>query len=474
MKLSYSGFVRVEEDSFGKVKVPSGAYYGPFTQRAIDNFPISGTSFQKELIGAYALIKRSAAIANARLGGLDPRISKAIVKASDEVLKGKYLDQFPIDVFQAGTGTSTNMNVNEVIANRALEILGCKIGNYRVVNPNDHVNMSQSTNDTFQSAVHMAAYWTISSRLIPALKKYQKTVEDKSREFSKIIKSGRTHLMDAVPLTLGQEFGGYTIEQEIKEIKEAENDLLALSIGGTAVGTGLNTYPQFKGIFFKELNKKTGCKFRPVKNVFAMTQNLTTIAETSSKLKELSLKLIKVSNDIRLMSSGPYTGLEEITIPEVQPGSSIMPGKVNPSMPEMMTMVCFRVIGNDASITMAAQGGQFELNIFGPLAAYCLLESIQILANGLDVFTRRCVAKIRPNRKVLKYYFEHSAEIATALSPILGYSKTARLVKEAEKRRMSIRDLALEKKLLSKKELDTILNPSRLTKPDLPLRISKK
>jgi len=466
--------MRVEEDSFGKVNVPSDAYYGAFTQRAMKNFPISGVVFQKELISSYAIIKRSAAIANTKLGSLDPKISKAIVQASDEVLKGKYLDQFPVDVFQAGAGTSTNMNVNEVIANRALEILGHKRGHYKLINPNDHVNMSQSTNDTFQSAVHMAAYLMIESKLMPALDRYQKMIEKKSKEFSKDIKSGRTHLMDAVPITLGQEFSGYSIEQERKEIKETGDDLLALNIGGTAVGTGLNTYPKFKNLFFKELDRKTGYHFRPVKNNFAMTQNLTTIAETSSKLKDLSLKLIKVSNDIRLMSSGPYTGLDEISIPEVQPGSSIMPGKVNPSIPEMLTMVCFRVIGNDISITMAAQGGQFELNVFGPLAAYCILESIDILASGIEIFTARCLSGIRPNKTVLNYFFEHSSATATALSPILGYATTAKLVKESIKRHISIRNLVLEKKLMSKKELDSALSSSKLTKPDLPLKKSSK
>ena len=460
--------MRTEEDSFGKVKVPSDAYYGSFTQRAVNNFPISRVGFQKELIGAYALIKEFSAVANAELGNLDPRISKAIVLASREVVKGKHRDQFPVDVFQAGAGTSTNMNVNEVIANRALEIMGHKKGNYKLINPNDHVNMSQATNDTFQSAVHMAAYCMIDSKLMPALNRYQKQIEKKSGEFSKIIKSGRTHLMDAVPITLGQEFSGYSIEQEIREIKEVSDELLLLNIGGTAVGTGLNTNPRFKSTFFRELNKGTGYHFRPVKNNFAMTQNLTTIAKASSALKELTLKLIKMANDIRLMSSGPYTGLKEITIPQVQPGSSIMPGKINPSMAEMLTMVCFRVMGNDASITMAAQAGQFELNVFGPLAAYNLLESIQILSNGIDVFTTRCIAGIKPNKTALNYYFEHSSALATALSPKLGYATTAKLVKEAEKRNIGIRKLALEKKLLSKSELDQILKPSKLTKPNLP------
>ncbi len=466
--------MRKEKDSLGTVKVQTGAYYGPITQRSIENFLISGVPFQWEFIKSYAILKRSAAIANTRLGALDLKISKAIIFACDEIIRGKYHDQFPVDVFQAGTGTSTNMNLNEVIANVALERLGHKKGSYKIVNPNDHVNMSQSTNDTFQSAAHIAAHSMLAKKLIPALEKYQSAIAKKSREFSRIVKEGRTHLMDAVPITLGQEFSGYSIEQEIKELKESSEDLLRLSVGGTAVGTGLNTYPGYRGMFFRELNKYTGYRFAPVKNAFEMTQNVETLAETSSRLKDLSLKLIKMANDIRLMGSGPYTGLNEITIPAVQPGSSIMPGKVNPSMAEMLTMVCFRVIGNDLTITMAGQGGQFELNIFVPLAAYTLLESIEILSNGVEVFTERCVAGIKPNRNVLRDNFERSAEIATALSPALGYSKVAKLVKEAEKRGVGIRDIVLEKGLMDKRELDRILNPLRLTRPDLPFGKRKK
>jgi aspartate ammonia-lyase len=447
--------------------VPSDAYYGAFTQRSINNFPISGISFQKEFVKSYALVKKSAALANEKLGCLDKKKSKAIVKACDEIISGKYSDQFPIDVFQAGTGTSTNMNLNEVITNRALEVMGYKKGNYKILNPNDDVNMSQSTNDTFQSAVHITAHTMIEEQLLPALEEYQRTIEQKSKEFSKIIKSGRTHLMDAVPITLGQEFSGYSIEQEMRAIKSASHNLLSLSLGGTAVGTGINTYPEFKRLFFKEINLFIGYYFTPVKNTFAMTQNLTTMAETSSALKELSLKLIKMGNDIRLMSSGPYTGLDEISIPETQPGSSIMPGKVNPAMAEMLTMVCFKVMGNDASITLAAQAGQFELNVFGPSAAYDLFESISLLTNAVKIFTNRCVKGIKPNKKVLNYYFEHSPAIATVLSPILGYNATAKLVKEAVKKDVSVRNLVLEKKLLTKKQLDELFSPSRLTKPNL-------
>ncbi|MDE1865017.1 MAG: aspartate ammonia-lyase [Candidatus Micrarchaeota archaeon] len=461
--------MRIESDSLGKVSIPSGAYYGPVTQRAVENFPISGVQFHHGFIRAYAMIKRSAAVANVRLGGLDPKISKAIVKACDEIIAGKLADQFPVDVFQAGTGTSTNMNLNEVVANRALEIMHKRRGDYKTINPNDHVNMCQSTNDTFQCAINIAAHIAIEERLVPALAEYERAMARKAREFSRIVKTGRTHLMDAVPVTLGQEFSGYSVEREMRLIRAASDELLKLHIGGTAVGTGLNSYPKYPPLFLKELKNVSGHSFKKARNNFEMTQNLPAIAETSSALRQLSIKLIKTMNDLRLMSSGPHTGIGEIILPAVQPGSSIMPGKVNPSMPEALTMVCFRAIGNDSTILMCAQGGQFELNIFGPIAAHCLLESIETLSNSLVVVTKRCITGIKPNRKRLEYYFEHNSEIATALSPLLGYSKTAKLVKEAERNGMSIRELVIREKLLSKKELDEALSQSRLTKPDLPI-----
>lgn len=462
--------MRLQSDSFGKVKTPSNIYYGPFTQKAMNNFPVSGIRFQENFIVAYAMIKRAAAVSNYKLGILGEKESKAIIKACEEIIKGKYANQFPIDVFQAGAGTSTNMNLNEVIANRALELMHKKKGNFKILNPNDHVNMSQSTNDTFQSAAHIAAYELIDEKLLPALHKYQNAIEKKSRRFSKIVKSGRTHLMDAVPLTLGQEFEGYSIDQEIRMVKHASHDLLSLNIGGTAVGTGINTYKKYHSIFLRELNMQIGYYFTASRNPFAMTQNLTTIAEVSSSLRSLSIKLIKMANDIRLMASGPYAGLNEISLPAMQPGSSIMPGKVNPSMAEMLTMVCFQVMGNDTSISICAQAGQFELNVFGPLATYDLLESIEILANAVNLFTEKCIDGIKPNKNRLNYYFEHSPAVATALSPILGYAKTAELVREAERRDISIRNLVIEKRLMDKADIDEMLNPFRLTRPNLPLK----
>jgi aspartate ammonia-lyase len=450
--------MRIEEDSFGKVNVPSDAYFGAFTQRAVNNFSVSRLKLQMEFIVSYAIIKRSAALANMQLGMLDGKIGRAIVKACDEIIhmnpKGKLWNQFPVDVFQAGAGTSTNMNLNEVIANRALEILGHKRGNYNLINPNDHVNMSQSTNDTFHDAIHIASYYMIVTKLLPALKNYRSAIKKKAKEFSKITKSGRTHLRDAVPITLGQEF-------------EA---LKVLSLGGTAVGTGINTDPRFSALAVKELNKFTSYNFQIVKNRFAYMQNLTGESEISGNLKTLAVKFIRVANDIRLLSSGPNTGLNEISIPALQPGSSIMPGKVNPSIPEMLDMVCFKIIGNDLTITMAAQAGQLELNVFSPVAAYSLLESIGILANGLELFTDKCISGIKPNIAVMNYYLEHSEGIATLLSPIIGYAKTAKLVKESERRKISIKELIIEKKILTKRELESVFSPSKLTKPNLPIK----
>ncbi len=470
--------MRIEQDSLGRVKVPSDAYFGASTQRAIDNFPISKLKLQMELIVSYAIIKRSAALANMQLGNLDKKIGNAIVKSCDEIIRTKpndrFWDQFPVDVFQAGAGTSANMNLNEVIANRALEILGHKRGSYEIISPNDHVNMSQSTNDTFHDAIHIASYCMTKERLVPALKNYRTVLGKKAKEFNHLLKSGRTHLMDAVPITFGQELEGYSIGSQIKRLEDSLKSLSVLSIGGTAVGTGLNTNQRFAKLAIREINKYTGYRFEIVKNRFAYMQNLTGEAEISGNLKVLSLKFIKVSNDIRLLSSGPNVGLNEISIPEVQPGSSIMPGKVNPSIPEMLNMVCFKVIGNDLTISMAAQAGQLELNVFGPVAAYSLLESIGILSNGVDTFTRKCLSGMKPNVNVMLHNFESSSSIATALSPMLGYAETAKLVREANVTGTNVRKLILKKGLLTKKELDDIFNPASMTKPNLHERMLKK
>ncbi len=461
--------MRVEKDSFGKVSVPIDAYYGAFSKRAQDNFKISGITYPKEFIAAYAILKRSAAAANAELGLLDNDKKSAIVKACEDVIKGRFSDQFIVDVFQAGAGTSTNMNLNEVIANRALEIMHHKKGNYSIINPNDHVNMSQSTNDTFQSAAHIAAYAALKTRLVPALKNYDSAMAKKSREFSRIVKVGRTHLMDAVPITLGQEFSGYMLDDDMDALEYSMKRLLKLSVGGTAVGTGINVHKDFQKAFFRNLNKYTKYAFSPVGNEFSMTQNLSVILQVSSVLANIAAKLGKVANDLRLMSSGPMTGIAEIILPEVQPGSSIMPGKINPSMPEMMNMVCFQIAGNELAVRLAAQSGQFELNVFGPAAVYNMLQSIELLSNAVSTLSSRCILGIKPNKKNIEKHLDDSAAIATALSPFIGYAKTAELVKEALEKGISVRDLAIKKKLLSKEKVEKILDPQKLTSPNLPI-----
>jgi aspartate ammonia-lyase len=463
--------MRKERDSFGMAMVPSEAYYGIFTQRAMGNFPISRLRLQMELIKAYAQIKRAAAVSNIKAGRLGGKIGSAIVRASEEVIDSKpgsrLWDQFPVDVFQAGAGTSTNMNLNEVIANRALEILGKKRGDYKAINPNDHVNMSQSTNDTFHDAIHIAAYVQVQERLIPALMGYERAVKKKARSFSRIVKLGRTHLMDAVPITLGQEFSGYSIASEMELMGHSARGLSFLSLGGTAVGTGINTDPDFAGIALTALNSHLGHGFRISPNRFSYMQNLSAIAEASGALKVLALRFIKIANDLRFLSSGPNSGIGEITLPAVQPGSSIMPGKVNPSIPEMLDMVCFKVIGNDLTVSLAAQNGQLDLNVFGPVAAYSLLESLEIMANGVGIFTNKCILGIKPNVKRIAFNLSRSAEIATVLAPMLGYGVASEIIEEAVRKGVDIKELILKRKILTRKELDSAFEPMALTKPNL-------
>ncbi len=455
---------RNEKDYLGNVKVPADMYWGAQTQRAINNFPISGLRLQPNFIRAYAIIKKSSAIANMSLGKLDRKIGTAIVKACNEIISGKLRENFILDVYQAGAGTSTNMNLNEVIANRAIEILKGKKGNYKIVHPNNHVNMSQSTNDTFHSAMHMAAYIAISEELLPALFEYEKVIKKKSSEFSTIIKSGRTHLMDAVPLTLGQEFNGFSIGKQITTLQDMLKYLRVLGLGGTAVGTGLNAHPKFANLAVREINKETGYKFQIGQNLFAFIQNFTGETDISSNLKTLSLKFIKVANDIRLLSSGPVTGLNEIILPQVQPGSSIMPGKVNPSIPEMLDMVCFQVVGNDLTISLAAQAGQLELNVMMPVVAYNLLNSIEILSNGLRIFTEKCLKGIKANKEKIKENLEKNPMIVTAITSIIGYEKAAEVARRAYKENKTVKQVLLEMKLISKKEVDRILNYKKLVK----------
>lgn len=458
---------RIEKDSLGRVKVPSEAYFGAQTQRAVENFPISGLRQYEEFIKVYALLKKAASIANMKLRRLERKKGNAIVKAAEEVMTGKLRGEFVVDVFQAGGGTSTNMNLNEVIANRAEELLGGRKGTYRNVHPNDQVNMSQSTNDTYHTVTHIVVYQEIASRLIPALKNLQQSFEKKSREFSSIIKTGRTHLQDAMPLSLGQEFSGYAsaISHGIQRLEGIIESLRELAIGGTAVGTGVNSPKGYGDLMVREISRLAGVKFRKSKNFFNALQNQNVEAEVSGALRTVAISLNKISSDFILLSSGPNAGLGEIILPPVQPGSSIMPGKINPSIPEMVNMVCFRVIGNDLTVAEAARAGQLDLNVYLPIIAYCLIDSSKLLTQAVAVFEKKCVRGVKANKKRIQEQLEKNPIIATALSPYIGYEKAAEVVSIAYKKGVSIREVVLQKKLLSKKKLDKILDYRKLVNP---------
>jgi fumarate hydratase class II len=455
---------RVERDSLGEVKVPAEAYYGAQTQRAKENFPISGLRLQPQFIRAQGIVKKAAAVANTRLGRLDGRIGDAIARAAEEVIKGRLNDEFVVDVYQMGAGTSQNMNANEVIANRAIELLGGEKGDYSVVHPNDHVNMGQSTNDTIHVAMNIAALLSVEEELMPSLENLLAALKKKQEEFAEVVKIGRTHLQDAVPITLGQEFSGYAhaLEKAMERIKRASEALKELNLGGTAVGTGLNAPEGFPDLAVKEINAITGRDFRTADNFFEMGQNTLEALELSSELRYLSVVLGKIADDIRLLSSGPRAGLGEITLPAVQPGSSIMPGKINPSMAEMLNMVCHQVAGNDATVASAVGAAQLELNVNMPVIAYNLLNSIEILARAVKAFTERCVRGIRPNEERCRELAEKSTALVTALSPRIGYDEAARIAREAYARGMKVKDLVVEKGILSEEEAERLLDPLNL------------
>jgi len=455
---------RKELDVLGKVKVPSDAYYGSETQRAIDNFPISGMRMPKEFIRAYVMIKKSSAIANSKLGRLDAAKGAAIIRACNEILSGKLWDQFVVDIFQAGAGTNTNMNVNEVIANRAIEILGGKKGDYRIVHPNDHVNMSQSTNDTFHSAIRVSAYLALREKLAPALAALEKSLKRKSAEFAGIVKTGRTHLQDAVPITLGQEFSAYAAAagKARDALLRSSEVFLEIPAGGTAVGTGINAPANFSREMLAALNRETGARFRKPKNMFYAMQNQIDEMALGELLGQTAVGLGKIANDLRLLSSGPYGGINEIVLPAVQPGSSIMPGKINPSVPEMLNMVCFQVIGNSTAIRWAANAGQLELNVFMPIIAFNLLFSIEILTNAVKVFEKRCVRGIRANLDAINRNLYNNLALATALSPYVGYAKASLIAKRAYKEGKGIIDVCMEMKLMDRKKLRSILDPKKM------------
>ncbi|MBI5969771.1 MAG: aspartate ammonia-lyase [Deltaproteobacteria bacterium] len=468
--------IRFESDTLGTRRVPSSAYWGIQTMRAIENFPISGIKPTKGIILATAFVKKAACLANLSLKLIDKKRGNAIIRAVDEILSGRLRDQFVVDVYQAGAGTSHNMNANEVIANRAIELIGGKKGDYRVIHPNDHVNMSQSTNDTMPTALRLAAFAS-SGRLISALTGLETTLRAKSSEFKGVIKSGRTHLQDAVPITLGQEFGSWAavIKSSMENINLSARGLKRIGLGGTAIGTGLNTHPRFKRIVVRELSKVSGIKgLKIAPNSFEAINSAGDFTAYSSAMRGASIELIHIANDLRLLSSGPRTGLSEITLPAMQPGSSIMPGKVNPVMAEMLGMVCFQVIGNDLAAALAAQAGQLELNVMLPLIVYNILQSSEILTNAVTVFNAKCVSGIKADTKRCRAYFENSIGIATILNRVIGYENAAKAAKDAVSSGKSLREIIVEKGLLSRRELDNILSPVAVTKPSNPKRASKR
>ncbi|MDH4227716.1 MAG: aspartate ammonia-lyase [Deltaproteobacteria bacterium] len=461
--------MRIETDSLGARFLPSNAYIGIQTLRAMENFRISRLHATTEFREATAIVKRAAAEANYKLGVLDKRRARAIIKASDEIINGQLSEHFHVDVFQAGAGTSHNMNANEVIANRAIEILGGKKGDYSVIHPNDHVNMSQSTNDVIPTAMRIAAL-KASAALIKELNTLSASLRKKAREFDTVIKSGRTHLQDAVPIRLGQEFLAYAlaIEESLGLIKEAQKGLKTLGIGGSAVGTGINTPKGYQKLICKIISQVSGITgLKTSDNLPYSMQSMLPFTTLSGSLKSLAIELIRISNDLRLLSSGPRTGLSEITLPALQPGSSIMPGKVNPVVPEMVCMVGFQVIGNDTAIAMAAQAGQLELNVMMPVINHNLLQSLEILTNAVNTLTTKCLAGIKADKKACERYFRRSAAIATILNPLIGYSEAAKLSKEAVEKDMDIATLIIEKGLLTKKELEKALSPTAITSPGM-------
>ncbi|MCW4031763.1 MAG: aspartate ammonia-lyase [Candidatus Bathyarchaeota archaeon] len=454
---------RKEVDPLGEKWIPEKAYYGIQTLRATENFPVSGIKAPLPFIRAYVLVKKAAAFANAKVGWLEEGHKQAIVQACDDVLADKLLDQFVVDIFQAGAGTSFNMNVNEVLANRALEILGKRKGDYKSLSSNDHVNMGQSTNDTFPTATHIAVL-TALQPLLKELDALADAFERLGKRYRKTLKSGRTHLQDAVPVTVGQEFMAYAsaLRNACDQIRKQQNNLYALALGGTAAGTGANTHPEYKRIAIVELRRITGFPLRPAKNAFEALQSYRPVQTISSALKELALELIRVANDLRLLSSGPTTGLAEIELPPVQPGSSIMPGKVNPVMAECLDMIAFQVIGNDLAVSFAVQAGQMELNVMMPVIMHNVLFSIQILTNYLPIFRRKCVEGISVNEKRCTQYLEKNPALATFLSPHIGYLEAAKIAKQALEEGRSVKEIALEKGLLKAEELEHIFDPKRL------------
>ncbi len=456
---------RIDRDSLGDVKLPKDAYWGAQTQRAIENFPISGVRFPRAFLRALGLIKLCAAKVNKELGLLDERRAGAIIKAAREVVEAKLDEHFPLDIFQTGSGTSTNMNANEVIANRACEFLNAQRGDKTAVHPNDHVNLGQSSNDVIPACIHIAAALAVREQLLPALKRLHTALSEKAREFDDIVKTGRTHLMDAMPVRLGQEFSGYAAQIELarERLEAALPRLHELALGGTAVGTGINTHPEFGRRIAQALAQETSIPFREARNHFASQATMDTAVELSGALKTLAVALYKMANDLRWMNSGPQAGLAEIRLPALQPGSSIMPGKINPVIPEAVMMVAMQVMGSDVTITTAAAAGNFELNVALPVIAHNLLQSITILANACEVFASKCLAGIVANRERMERLAAQNAILATALTPHIGYDKAAEVVKKAMAENKTIREVVLELGLMRADKLDEVLDIRKMT-----------
>lgn len=452
---------RKETDTMGTIRVPSSAYFGPQTQRAVENFSISGLRLPLAFINALALIKKCSASVNFELGLLDKNIFQPILEASREVMDGKYDDQFVVDVFQTGSGTSTNMNMNEVIASRANEIITGKKGGKYPVHPNDHVNMGQSSNDVIPSTIHISALMSIKQHLIPSLDFLHKTLLRKKAEFDDIEKIGRTHLQDAVPMTLGQEFSGYArqVELGVRRIMAVEERLAELALGGTAVGTGINTHPEFGARVVSLISEETKLPFKKAKNHFEAQAAQDAAVETSGALKTIAVSLIKIANDIRWLASGPRCGLGEISVPPLQPGSSIMPGKINPVIPEVVIQVAAQVIGNDTTIMLGGQAGNFELNVMLPVIAYNLLQSITLLASASELFAEKCLSGVLANREKCAAYIEQSLALATILVPHIGYDRAADIAKKAHETGKTIWEIARKEDVLPESVLTRIFNP---------------
>jgi len=458
---------RMETDSLGKVEVPVDALYGAQTQRAAENFPVSGLRLPRRVIRALALIKKAAAEVNRRSGKLPANLADAIVQAAHEVAAGQHDRDFVVDIFQTGSGTSSNMNANEVIGNRAIQILGGTLGSKKPVHPNDHVNMGQSSNDVFPTAVHIAATEAIERDLIPSLDALQAALAHKAKAFDHVVKIGRTHLMDAVPVRLGQEFSGYAqiLTNTLRRVRAVLPSVSELALGGTAVGTGLNSDPDFAPQIIRIISEEIGIPLRQAPNLFEALSARDGLVEASGALRSAAASLTKVANDIRWLGSGPRCGIGEILLPDLQPGSSIMPGKVNPVMSEMLLMICAQVVGNDATIGWGGAAGNFELNVMIPVMAYNLLHSVGIMAAGCRLFASRCVEGIEPNEERCAMLIEQSLAMVTALNEAIGYDAAAAIAKESDKTGKTVRQLCIEKNVLPKEELDRLLDARRMTGP---------